>query len=142
MLCPECGHPGSSVSETRARGCYVSRRRICDRCGHRHTTTEVPAGFMQYLRRPFAAVHAILLRGVRLRAAVWRRQQEIAEAVRAGGRPVAIARRFGVHRNTVYRAMRERQVAAPVQPSPTTSAGADLAAIWGSVVRTQQHDPI
>ena len=42
MKCPECKRPGMGVIDSRARyeGAAVRRRRACDACGFRVTTTE------------------------------------------------------------------------------------------------------
>ena len=41
MKCPKCGHPKHHVTDTRANGDAVRRRRVCQRCKHRFATTEV-----------------------------------------------------------------------------------------------------
>lgn len=41
MKCPKCGHPKHQVTDSRSSGDAVRRRRLCQRCHHRFTTTEV-----------------------------------------------------------------------------------------------------
>lgn len=43
LRCLECGHPNSTVRDSRPRDRAIRRRRVCLKCGHRWTTWEIPA---------------------------------------------------------------------------------------------------
>jgi len=47
MNCPLCGQATTKVrdSRTTADGGRIARRRVCENCGHRFSTAEVPVGY-------------------------------------------------------------------------------------------------
>lgn len=51
MNCPTCQHPSNDVidSRTRENGTKIYRRRKCTKCGHRWSTFEVTADFLETL---------------------------------------------------------------------------------------------
>lgn len=140
MLCPDCGHTSSSVLTTRSKVGRTERRRECDRCGHRFTTFEVYQVLLKsYLRQRPDVAFARVASGVSLRARLWAKKSDAIEIVDKGMSIREAARRTGLNERTIAAALRARQVPShPIPSDPTPSAGADLAAIWGSVVSAQQ----
>jgi transcriptional regulator NrdR family protein len=60
LPCPVCTHADSRVLDTSATSAGIRRRRQCLRCGHRHTTVELPAEQINQDRELLRRVRSIV----------------------------------------------------------------------------------
>lgn len=100
LRCATCGEAALQLLSEETRSTTIHRRRTCEH-GHVTTTIETYAGITQFTRH-LSAFDGVIAH----RADLWKRDQRIVAAVRAGRAKTEVAEEFGLAPNSVSSALR------------------------------------
>ena len=128
LRCSTCGEPALQLLSEDTRGTTITRRR---RCPNEHVTKSIETySAISEITRHLAEYDALIER----RAAMWKRDQRIVRAVRAGACKAAVAAEHGLAANSVSAVLRKhapdlvrrmRPKGARAADAHSTSAGSE-----------------